>query len=113
MRHGPNCIEEAIEVRGLSDVAIRVQVISLADVTVNIGSSENGNRNARERLVLLDLVQQIARTRSRQVEIEKNKIGLWRRRVFALTAQKLDGLVAVVRHVHVDGRLQIFKRLLH
>ena len=64
----PHHHDELLEVHGLGDIAVGVQVVALQDVLLRLGGGEHHHRDAAQVLVGLDLLQHFATVFLRQVD---------------------------------------------
>src|SRR4051795_10868102 len=79
MRRRTNDAEESIEISGLVQIAVRIELVRIADVLVRTGSRQNGNGNHAKLRVQFDFPQHFPRIRFWKIEIEKNET--WNRDV--------------------------------
>ena len=75
VRRRANNPEEPIQISRFIEIAISVELISLANVFLRTRSSQHSDGNETQPRVGFNLPQDVARVRFRKVEIEKDKAG--------------------------------------
>jgi hypothetical protein len=93
--------DELVEVDGLGDVAVGVQVVALQHVLFRLGGGEDHHRDLAQVVVALDLREHLAPVLLRQVQVEQDDVGARRLGVLALALEEIDRLDAVLRPVQV------------
>src|SRR5689334_12569775 len=83
----PDHLDELLEVDGLGDVRVGVQLVPAQDGLVGRRGGEHHHRDAAEVVVVLDLGEHLPAVAARQVEVEQDQIGAYGVRVLPLAAQ--------------------------
>jgi hypothetical protein len=113
MRCGADGTEEAVQVYGLAQITVGMQLIGFANVAIGVRCSEHGDWYQPQQLVCFDEPKQLARIGLGQIEIEKNQLRRGSILILALALQELESFVALGRDVYDYRRFQITQHLAH
>src|SRR4029079_17646374 len=98
---GAHYRDELLQVHGLADVAVGVEVVAGQDVLVGRGGGQDHHRDALQGRIRLDLRQHLAAVFFGQVEVEQDQVGDRGLGVAAQPPQVVQGRDAVRDHVEV------------
>ena len=94
---------EPVEMDGLAQVAVRLQLVAALDVALCVGRREDDRRDGLQVVVRLDERKHFAPVHLRKVEVEEDEVRSGCGRVRAFAPEERNRLHAVRRNVHLDG----------
>ena len=112
MFNGLNHRDKLIEIEGLGDVTIGMEVVGPDNVLLRLGGRDDYDGCTSEHAIALDLRQHLPSVLLGQVEIKQYQVGGRFGLVFAFMPEKGHGFYAIVDDVQVDLKLGVFKSLL-
>src|SRR6266850_8461186 len=103
--------DELLEIHRLGDVAVGVQVVGLEHVLLGLRGGEHHDRDALQRVVRLDVLQNFAAVLLRQIEVEQDDVRARRVAPFAAAVQEVHRIDAVLAPVELVVDLAFLQRL--
>jgi hypothetical protein len=88
--------DELLEIDGLGDVAVGVEVVGFQNVLFGFGGGQDYHGDGFEKRITLDLCEDLAAVFEGEIEVEEDEVRADRILVFTLLAETGEGFFAVV-----------------